>query len=103
MPRIRWRRRFENLGWAALISIVFNVVSLLFWVKFIYATQLGEWSAEHYDAWQVNFWGLGKHLLDLPFKLAMPLLLWAAFYLGELSGASGSAGCRPVPEGSRRF
>ncbi len=90
VPRIRWRKRLENLGWAALISIVFHIVSLLFWVKFIYATQLGEWSAEHYGAWQVNFWGLGKHLLDLPFKLAMPFLLWAAFYLGELLPPSRS-------------
>lgn len=84
VPGVPWRQRFENLGWAALFSVFFHIVSLLFWVKFIYTTQLGEWSAEHYNAWQINFWGLGKHLLDLPFKFAMPLLLWSAFYLREL-------------------
>ena len=84
VPGVAWRQRLENLGWALLASVFFHIVSHLFWVKFIYATQLGEWSAEHYNAWQINFWGLGKHLLDLPFKFAMPLLLWAAFYLREL-------------------
>ncbi len=88
VPGIPWRQRLENLGWAVLISICFHIVSLLFWVKFIYATQLGEWSAANYSAWQMNFWGLGKHLLDLPFKFSLPLLLWAAFYLGELLRAS---------------
>ena len=87
VPEVPWRKRLENLGWATLISIFFHIVSLLFWVKFIYATQLGAWSAEHTNVWQINFWGLGKHLLDLPFKFGMPLLLWAAFYLRELLGA----------------
>ncbi len=84
VPGIAWRKRLENLGWATLISIFFHIFSLLFWVKFIYATQLGDWSAENYSTWQMNFWGLSKHLLDLPFKFAMPLLLWSAFYLREL-------------------
>jgi len=84
VPGVPWRKRLENLGWAALFSIFFHIVSLFFWIKFIYATQLGEWSAAHYAAWQMNFWGLGKHLLDLPFKFALPLLLWSAFYLREL-------------------
>jgi hypothetical protein len=88
VPGIPWRKRLENLGWAGLISICFHIVSLLFWVQFIYATQNQAWSAEHYAPWQMNFWGLGKHLLDLPFKFAMPLLLWAAFYLRELLPAS---------------
>ena len=84
VPGVPWRRRLENLGWAALISVFFHIVSLFFWIKFVYATQLGEWSAAHYGTLQTNFWGLGKHLLDLPFKLAMPLLLWSAFYLRQL-------------------
>lgn len=81
VPAVPWRRRFENLGWATLFSIFFHIVSLFFWVKFIYATRLGDWSAQNYSDFQINFWGLGKHLLDLPFKFAMPFLLWTAFYL----------------------
>jgi hypothetical protein len=56
-------------------------------VKFVYATQLGDWSMSHYGAFARNFWGLGKHLMDLPFKLALPLVLWAAFYFEPLMGA----------------
>jgi hypothetical protein len=39
----------------------------------------------HYGALPRNFWGLGKHLLDLPLKFSLPFLLWSGFYLGKLS------------------
>ncbi len=81
VPGVRWRKKLENLGWATLISIFFHIISLFFWVKFVYTTQLGDWSTQHYSSWQINFWGMSKHLLDLPFKFAMPLLLWAGFYI----------------------
>ena len=84
VPDVPWRRRIEALGWAALISAFFHIGSLFFRVKFIYATQLGEWSSQHYGAFGQNFWGLGRHLLDLPFRFAMPLILWSYFYLDRL-------------------
>ena len=80
VPEVRWRRRLGNLGWALLIAVFFHIVLVFFWVKFAYATQLGDWSLEHYGAFARNFYGLGKHLLDLPFKLAFPLVVWAGFY-----------------------
>ncbi|MCB1033213.1 MAG: hypothetical protein KDD47_05200 [Acidobacteria bacterium] len=80
-PGIPWKMRLGDLGWALLFTVFFDIVLLFFWVKFAYATQQGEWSAEHYGAFRQNFWGLGKHLLDLPFKLALPLALWSVFYL----------------------
>ncbi len=90
VPGVPWRQRLENLGWALLIAVFFHILSLFLWVKFAYATQLGSWSLENYSAWQRNFWGMAKHLADLPFKFAMPLLLWAGFYLRQLM-ASGTA------------
>lgn len=81
VPGVPLRRRLGDLGWASLATVFFHWLSLLFWVKFFYATQLGDWSAAHYGAVRANFWGLGKHLLDLPFKFAWPLGLWCAFYL----------------------
>jgi hypothetical protein len=80
VPRVSWRRRGENLGWALLAVVFFDIVLVFFRVKFVYATGLGAWSLAHYGTFARNFWGLGKHLLDLPFKLALPFLLWTAFY-----------------------
>ena len=60
-------------------------MDLFFWVKFIYATQLGSWSLEQYGALTRNVWGMGKHVLDLPVKLGLPLLLWAVSFWEELT------------------
>jgi hypothetical protein len=84
VPDVPWRERLANLGLALVVTAVFQVVLVLFWVKFTYATQLGSWSLEHYGTFARNAWGLGKHVLDLPVKLALPLLLWTAFYLDRL-------------------
>lgn len=84
VPDVPWRERLANLGWAVLISIFFHLLLLFFWVKFVYATQLGPWSAAHYGPVSQNLFGLGKHLLDLPFKLSLPLLLWAFFYIRRM-------------------
>ncbi|HLX08595.1 MAG TPA: hypothetical protein VKY89_12120 [Thermoanaerobaculia bacterium] len=88
VPRLPWRERLENLAIAVAITVVYDIVLVVFIVEFAYATQLGAWSFAHYGAFARNFFGLGKHLLDLPFKLALPLLLWCAFYLPRLRGGA---------------
>jgi hypothetical protein len=85
-PDVGAGERFANLGYALLIILFFFIIDLFFWVKFAYATQLGAWSAARYGPFARNFWGLGKHVLDLPVKLALPFALWAAFYLRQLTG-----------------
>jgi hypothetical protein len=96
VPGASWRERLENLGWAALIAVFFHLLLLFFWVKFVYATQLGNWSVAHFGPVARNVYGLGKHLLDLPVKLALPFILWAWFYLGrmmaEMRGEGAPAG-----------
>lgn len=84
VPGVPWKERLSNLGFALLLMAVFHVVLVLFHVNFIYTTQLGDWSLENHGPLARNFWGLGKHLLDLPVKLALPFLLWASFYLDKL-------------------
>lgn len=81
VPAVPWRRRLESLAWALLVAVFFDLALVFFYVKFLYATQLGSWSLGHYGPWARNFYGLTKHLLDLPFKLALPFALWAGFYL----------------------
>jgi hypothetical protein len=83
VPAVEKRRRFENLGWALLVSVCFHILVLFFYVKFVYSTQLGAWSNEHYGAFAQNLWGFGKHLLDLPIKLALPFILWTGFYFQD--------------------
>ncbi len=91
VPAIPWRRRLENLGWALLITIFFDIFLIFFYVKFTYATQLGPWSAAHYGAFSRNVWGITYHVLDLAFKFALPFLLWAGFYYQDLT-----AGIQPA-------
>jgi hypothetical protein len=95
VPAVPWTARLARAGWASLIQVFFHVVLLVFWVKFAYATQLGPWSQEHYGAFGQTFWGLGKHLLDLPFKFGLPLILWAGFYWNELVGGQGEGAAEP--------
>jgi hypothetical protein len=83
-PDLLWRQRLRTLAWAAAIAVVFHLALVVFHVQFFYATQLGEWSFARYGPWARNFFGLGKHLLDLPLKFGLPQLLWAAFHLRTL-------------------
>ena len=92
VPGISWRERLAALGWALLAAFGYHLLLVLFWVKFVYATQLGAWSVEHYGPFARNFWGLGKHLLDLPLKLAFPFALWAAFHVRRLLPRRGEEG-----------
>lgn len=94
VPEVPWRERARNLAIAALITVAYDVLVLLSIVEFVYSTQLGAWSLAHYGAFARNVYGLGKHLLDLPFKLALPLLLWCAFYLPHLRAAAGAPPAR---------
>lgn len=81
VPGVPLRQRLENLGIALLVLVFFHLLLIVAWVKFAYATQLGEWSTEHYGPVAREAWGMTKHLLDLPIKLALPLVLWAFYYL----------------------
>jgi hypothetical protein len=94
VPGVPWRRRLENLGWAALATIFFDIALVFLYVKFLYATQLGSWSLAHFGPFARNLYGLGKHLLDLPYKLALPFALWAGFYLHLLAPADIAAAPR---------
>ena len=84
VPGIPWREKLENLGWALLVTVFFDLFLCFFVVKAAYATKLGAWSLAHYGPFARNAYGLTRHLLDLPFKLGLPLLLWSGFYLGRM-------------------
>lgn len=87
VPDLPWRERLPHLGWALLLAVCFHLLLIVFIAKSVYATQLGAWSLERYGAFARNFYGLGRHLLDLPVKLGLPFALWAYFYLDRLPRA----------------
>jgi hypothetical protein len=91
VPGVPLRRRLENLGWAALATVFFDIALVFLYVKFIYATQLGSWSLAHYEPLSRNLYGLAKHLLDLPYKLSLPFAFWVGFYLHLLGGDTTSS------------
>lgn len=84
VPGVPWKERLANLGWALLASAFLHLFLVVAWVEFTYTTQLGPWSLAHYGPVARNGWGLAKHLLDLPIKLAWPFALWAGFYLRKM-------------------
>jgi hypothetical protein len=87
VPGVPWQQKLTNLGIAVMATVAYDIVLVIFIVKATYATHLGAWSAANYGPFARNFYALGRHLLDLPLKLALPLLLWCAFYLPQLSAA----------------
>ena len=95
VPGVSWTVRLSRTGWATLIQVFFHILLLVFWVKFAFATQLGEWSIQHYSVAGQTFWGLGKHVLDLPFKFGMPLLLFAGWYYDWLLAGAGTEPAAP--------
>lgn len=84
VPGVPWKDRLSHLGWASLVSVFFHILLVVLWVQFLYATQLGDWSLENYGPVSREIWGMAKHMADLPIKLALPLALWAFFYLERL-------------------
>ncbi len=91
VPGAPWKRRLEALGWGLLAMAFFHLLLGVFQVKFAYATQMGAWSLENYGTFARNFWGLGKHVLDLAFKFALPFALWCVFFLRDLLPAEAEA------------
>ncbi len=81
VPGKPFSRRLAFLGAALLIAAGFHLLTLFCEVKSFYANGLGEWSTARYGVFGRNFWGLSKHLLNIPVKLALPFVLWAAFYV----------------------
>lgn len=84
MPGLPLKQKLSHLGQAAMLLAFFHILDLFLWVKFVYATQLGEWTQQNYGDFGQNFWGMAKHTADLPIKLALPLVLWLAFYWRQL-------------------
>ena len=73
------RRQLERLlmGWSVLY--LSQALNLVFHVKFLYASGLGDWSLHHYSAVARNIYGFLQYFTDLPGRFAFPFLIWLGF------------------------
>lgn len=79
LPLAHSRRQLERLLMGGCILYLSQVLCLLFHVKVIYATQLGQWSMHTYSDAARNFWGYLQYFSDLPGQLGFPFLIWLGF------------------------
>jgi hypothetical protein len=79
LPRPFSRRQLERLfmGWCVLS--LSQSINLLFHVKTLYATGLGEWSQHHYSDLARNVFGFCRYFTDLPGRFSFPFLIWLGF------------------------
>ena len=79
LPRPFSRKQLESLfmGWCVLVLC--QSINLVFHVKTLYATGLGEWSTVHYSDLARNVFGFGRYFTDLPARFSFPFLIWLGF------------------------
>lgn len=79
LPRPLSRRQLERLfmGWCVLCLC--QSINLVFHVKTLYSTGLGEWSQHNYSDLARNLFGYGRYFTDLPGRFSFPFLIWIGF------------------------
>ena len=79
LPQPFSRRQLERLfmGWCVLA--VCQATNLVFHVKTLYTTGLGEWSQQYYSDLARNIFGFGRYFTDLPGRFSFPFLIWLGF------------------------
>ena len=79
LPRPFSRRQLERLfmGWCVLV--VSQATNLVFHIKTLYATGLGDWSLHYYSDLARNIFGFGRYFTDLPGRFSFPFLIWLGF------------------------
>ncbi len=79
LPRPFSRRQLERLfmGWCVLY--LSQSLNLVFHVKYLFASGLGEWSRQTYSDFARNLFGFLQYFTDLPGRFSFPFLIWLSF------------------------
>jgi hypothetical protein len=104
LPRPWSRRQLERLAAAWAVLLATQVLNLLFDVRSLYATRLGEWSLIAYSELSRNVLGFLQYFTDLPGRFSAPFLIWLGFNWDEvrqLVGVGVTEGA-PAHEGGPR-
>jgi len=79
LPRPFSRRQLERLLMGCCVLYLTQALNLVFHVKTLYATGLGEWSQQTYSNLARNVFGFGQYFTDLPGRFSFPFLIWLGF------------------------
>jgi hypothetical protein len=79
LPRPFSRRQLERLFMGGCILYLTQAANLVFHVKTLYATGLGEWSTHYYSDIARNIYGYLRYFTDLPGRFGFPFMIWLGF------------------------
>jgi hypothetical protein len=79
LPRPFSRRQLERLFMGCCVLYVTQTANLVFHVKTLYATGLGEWSTHYYSDAARNIFGFFRYFTDLPGRFGFPFIIWLGF------------------------
>jgi hypothetical protein len=79
LPRPFSRRQLERLFMGCCVLYLTQTLNLVFHIKTLYATGLGEWSRQFYSDFARNVFGFGRYLTDLPGRFSFPFVIWLGF------------------------
>ena len=79
LPRPFSRRQLERLFIGCCVLYLTQTLNLVFHIKTLYATGLGEWSRQFYSDFARNVFGFGRYFTDLPGRFSFPFVIWLGF------------------------
>jgi len=79
LPRPFSRRQLERLFMGCCVLYLTQTLNLVFHIKTLYATGLGEWSRQFYSDFARDVFGFGRYLTDLPGRFSFPFVIWLGF------------------------
>jgi hypothetical protein len=87
-----WRRDgWQRLLASLTLAFMSHVLTLLWHVKFFFASSLGPWSHEVYSDFAREFYGTLQYFFDIPVTFTLPLLLWVGFFSPQVFAMLGIA------------
>jgi hypothetical protein len=91
LPRPLSRQQLERLFMGWCILYLTQTINLIFHVKLLYATGMGEFSQQVYSQLARNLYGFGKLFTDLPGRFSFPFLIWLGFNWNHVMAAVAGA------------
>lgn len=79
LPHPFSRPQLERLLMGCCVLYVTQTANLVFHVKTLYATSLGEWSTHYYSDAARNIFGFFRYFTDLPGRFGFPFMIWLGF------------------------